>query len=340
MWRISRNGGVANGIGVTVSGLTLSGTAATNYTLTQPVGLTANITAVGVTITSGITANNKVYDGTTIATISSNNVVLSGVLPGDVANVRLNTNGYVANFGNGGVANGIGVTVSGLTLSGASATNYTLTQPVGLTANITAVGVTISAGLSADNKVYDGTTSATISSNNVVLSGVLPGDVANVRLTTNGYVANFGNGGVANGIGVTVSGLTLSGTAATNYTLMQPVGLTANITAVGVTISAGLSADNKVYDGTTSATISSNNVVLSGVLPGDVANVRLNTNGYVANFAQRRSGQWDWSNGKRIDVERHGCNELHVDAAGWLDSQHHGSRRDDQRWVECGQQGV
>jgi len=48
----------------------LTGAGATNYTLTQPAGLTANITAVGVTITSGITANNKTYDGTTVATIS------------------------------------------------------------------------------------------------------------------------------------------------------------------------------------------------------------------------------------------------------------------------------
>ena len=91
-----------------------------------------------------MSANNKAYDGTTVATISSNNVVLSGVLAGDVANVRLATNGYVANFANGGVGNGIGVTVSGLTLSGTAARNYTLTQPAGLTANITAVGVTIS----------------------------------------------------------------------------------------------------------------------------------------------------------------------------------------------------
>ena len=109
--------------------------------------------------------------------------------------------------------------------------------------------------------------------------------------------------GVANGIGVTVSGLTLSGTAATNYTLTQPAGLTANITAVGVTITSGISANNKVYDGTTSATISSNNVVLSGVLAGDVANVRLTTNGYVANFGNAWSGQWDWSDGERTDAE-------------------------------------
>ena len=78
--------------------------------------MTANITAVGVTITSGITANNKTYDGTTAATISSNNVVLNGVLAGDTANVRLSTNGYTASFASAGVGNGIGVTVGGLTL--------------------------------------------------------------------------------------------------------------------------------------------------------------------------------------------------------------------------------
>jgi len=68
-----------------VGGLTLTGAGATNYTLTQPAGLTANITAAGEsrgTITSGITANNKTYDGTTVATISSNNVVLNGVQAG------------------------------------------------------------------------------------------------------------------------------------------------------------------------------------------------------------------------------------------------------------------
>ena len=166
--------------------------------------------------------------------------------------MRLNTNGYAANFTSANAGTGIGVTVSGLTLTGTAASNYTLIQPAGLTANITAVGVTITSGITANNKPYDGTTAATISSNNVVLSGVLPGDVANVRLNTNGYVANFASAGVANGIGVTVSGLTLSGTAATNYTLTQPAGLTANITAVGVTITSGMTANNKAYDGTTS----------------------------------------------------------------------------------------
>ena len=111
--------------------------------------------------------------------------------------------------------------------------------------------MTIASGISANNKVYDGNNEATISSNTVVLTGVLSGDVANVRLTTMAIRRVLRSPDVANGIGVTVGGLTLGGTAANNYTLSQPVGLTANITAAGLTIASGISANNKVYDGTT-----------------------------------------------------------------------------------------
>jgi phosphotransferase system HPr-like phosphotransfer protein len=276
--------GVGSGIAVTVSGLTLSGAGIANYALIQPASLTANITAAGVTINSGITANSKPCDRTTIATLSFNNVVLLGVITGDT--VSLNTSGYVANFASAGVGSGIAVTVSGLTLSGASSGNYTLTQPASLTANITAAGVTISSGITANSKAYDRTTTATLSSNNVVLLGVVNGDT--VSLNTSGYVANFASVGVGSGIAVTVSGLALSGASAGNYTLTQPASLTANITAAPVTISSGITANNKVYDGTTTATLSSNNVVLSGVVPGDT--VSLNTNGYVADFASEGVG--------------------------------------------------
>ncbi|MGA3179438.1 MAG: YDG domain-containing protein [Verrucomicrobiota bacterium] len=270
--------GVGSAIAVTVTGLTLSGTSVANYALTQPVGLTANITAAPVTISSGITANNKVYDRTTTATLSSNNVVLLGVVTGDT--LTLNTNGYVANFTSAGAGTAIAVTVTGLTLTGASNADYALTQPAGLTANITAAQVSISSGITANNKVYNRTTTATLSSNNVVLLGVVSGDT--LTLNTNGYTANFASAGVGAGIAVTVTGLTLSGTSAADYTLTQP-SLTATITTAPVTISSGITANNKVYDRTTTASLSSNNVVLLGVVSGDT--VTLNTNGYVANFA-------------------------------------------------------
>ena len=215
--------------------LSLGGPSAGNYTLTGASG-SVNITVTGVTITSGITANNKPYDGTTAATISSNNVVLSGVLAADAGNVRLSTNGYTANFASAGVGTSIPVSVRGLKLTGSAAANYTLTPPVGLTANITAIGVSITSGITANNKVYDGTTAATINLTNVILTGAVSGDT--VSLSANSYTANFASAGVGTNIPVTVSGLTLSGAQATNYTLIQPTGLTANITAKALTISA------------------------------------------------------------------------------------------------------
>ncbi|HKW31115.1 MAG TPA: YDG domain-containing protein, partial [Verrucomicrobiae bacterium] len=255
-----------------------------------PQGFIVIASTTPVTVTSGLSANNKPYDGTTTATLSSNNVVLAGVSPADAGNVWLSTNGYVANFTSAGVGTNLAVMVGGLSLAGSAAGNYSLSQPTNLTANITAVGVTISSGLTANNKAYDGTTTATLSSNDVVLAGVLAGDVGNVGLRTNGYTANFASAGVGTNLAVTVGGLSLTGGAAGNYNLSQPTNLTANISGRGVTISSGISANNKPYDGTTAATITSNNVVLAGVLPADAGNVRLSTNGYVANFSSANVG--------------------------------------------------
>ena len=139
---------------ITISQGTLS---APNYNFAFING-TLTVTQATVTIQSGLSANGKVYDGLLAAGISSNNVVLNGVAGVDAANVKLSTNGYAANFLSAGVGTNIGVTVSGLTLTGSGATNYSLSQPAGLAANIMSAGVTVLSGLSANDKVYDGTT--------------------------------------------------------------------------------------------------------------------------------------------------------------------------------------
>ncbi len=102
---------------------------------------------------------------------------------------------------------------------------------------VTPVAVTIASGLNAANKIYDGTTTAIITSNNVSLSGVIAGDVGNVRLSTNGITAFFATKNAGNGIAVTISGLTLSGSASGNYNL-TPSALSANITPVPVTLAS------------------------------------------------------------------------------------------------------
>lgn len=253
------NATVANGKAITVSGLTLTGSAASNYTVTQPGGLTADITPKTITA-SGVTAANKTYTRTNLATISGG--TLTGVIASDVSNVSVSTAGSFASVN---VGTGIVVTVS---LTGTASGNYTLTQP-GITADITPKALTI-AGVTVTQKVYDGSTTAVLSGT-AALSGVISPDV--VSLITTGVTANFNTAAVGATKPVTATGYTLSGTSSGNYTVTQPTTLTATITAKPLTVN-GLTANNKVQDGTTAATLSGT-ATLSGVVSGDEIDVTL-----------------------------------------------------------------
>ena len=71
-----------------------------------------------------------------------------------------------------------------------------------------------------------------------------------------------------------ISGVTLGGTDAGNYTLSaQPTGVTGSITKKTVTVTSGITASNKTYDGTTWATLSGSSAVISGKVTGDVLGV-------------------------------------------------------------------
>ena len=269
----------AAGLGKTVlvTGLTLVGQDAANYTLTQPT-TTADITQAGLTVT-GVTANNKVYDGTTAATLNLGSAGLSGVVSGDI--VSLNLAGAAGAFADKTVANGKLVTVSGLALTGRDAANYTLTQPT-TSANITPAGLTVT-GVTVNNKVYDRSAAATLGGT-PALAGVVSGDSVTLDGTPS---ASFADKSVANNKPVTVTGFALAGADAGNYSLAQPAGLTANITPVGLTVT-GITANNKPYDGTTAATLNVGGATLNGVLTGDA--VTLNTTGATGAFADPSPG--------------------------------------------------
>ncbi len=248
---------------ITVSGYTLAGTAAGNYTLSQPSSLTANITTKAITIT-GLTGVNKVYDGTTAASVTGT-AGLSGIITADAGAVTL-AGTPVYTFASAAAGTGKAITVAGYTLTGSASTNYSLTQPAGLTANITPKALTIT-GAAASNKVYDATNSA-------VITGVLDGKVGSDVVTLNG-TGNFASTNAGTAIPV-VSTCTLSGAAAANYTITHPVGLTANITPKALTVASAVAA-NKPYDGTNAATITG---TLSGIAGLDV--VTLNGAGTFA----------------------------------------------------------
>ncbi|MCX6857056.1 MAG: choice-of-anchor I family protein [Verrucomicrobia bacterium] len=193
-----------------------------NYAITYMAGTITVNPAVSVSI-SGLTADNKAYDRTTSATLSGT-PALVGVLPADVGNVTLSGT-PVATFASAGFGNGIAVTVTGYTLSGSAAGSYALSQPTGLTANITQLALTVS-GAAVTPKPFDGNTNATITG---MLTGVIAPDV----VTFNGS-GNFVSSAIGTGIAVT-STSTIGGANAGNYVLTQLTGLTGDITAPTVT---------------------------------------------------------------------------------------------------------
>jgi YDG domain len=236
-----------------ISTSTLTGADASKYSLTQPTGLTGEIVVKPLTV-SGATASNKVYDGTSTATLTG--VMLNGIISPDDVTI---TRGPI--FSSTDVANNISINTSSLVLGGADAINYIALPIVGLTANITPKSLIIS-GLSVSDKVYDGNISATLTGT-ALLNGIIGTDDVSLSGTT---ITNFNDKNIGTGKPITVSGYTLTGTKSGNYTVAQPTGLTANITAKSLTITSPI-AQTKVFDGNTNAVITG---TLTGVISPDV----------------------------------------------------------------------
>jgi YDG domain/Bacterial Ig-like domain (group 3)/MBG domain (YGX type)/Kelch motif len=189
-----------------------------NYALNF-VGADLTIAARAIAVT-GVTAANKVYDGTTIAAVNAASAALAGVLGTDAVSLSGTASG---SFASKTVGSNKPVTVTGFTLAGDDAGNYSLSQPAGLTASITPIGLT--ATVTADSKPYDG--NATATAHGTLGAGVLEGDVVDVVVTS----ALFNNASIGDNKPVTAN-LGLNGADASNYTVNATATTTASITAI------------------------------------------------------------------------------------------------------------
>ena len=272
---------------VTISGLTFGGADAGNYVFNggSSATTTANITRASVTVT-GATAANKIYDATTAATLTSNGT-LNGLQGGET--LALNVTG--ASFADKNVGTAKAVTISGYSLADGSglASNYQLdTTSAAATANITPATISAITGIGAVDKVYDATTAVNVSTTSASFTGRLGSDV----LTVGGGSGSFADKNVGTNKAITVTGLSLGGADAGNYTLASTSGTaTGSITAAPLTVS-GVAVADKTYDGTTAATLTSAGS-LSGLQGGET--LTLNT-GSVA-FTDKNAGT-----GKTVNV--------------------------------------
>ncbi|MFI4933477.1 MAG: YDG domain-containing protein [Caulobacterales bacterium] len=194
----------------------------------------------------------KTYDGNTSAPVTVGELTLPGAIAGDDVTLNVSVPGTYATRNAG---SGINVTVSGLSISGGDATNYTFTDgasgDVGL---IDPAALTISAV--TQTRVYDGNA---LSTGVPQVVGLVGGDSASNlsqvfdsknaggrTLSVNGYSISDGN----SGLNYTVSLASAAG-------MITPAPL--SIDAVG---------DTKVYDGTTTSAVVPQ---VFGLVGGDTA---------------------------------------------------------------------
>jgi hypothetical protein len=236
---------VGTGKTVSVSGISVSGGDAGNYNLANTTAsTTANINARHLTVTA--TGIDKTYDGTTTATVTLSDDRIAGD--------ALTDSYSSASFSDKNVGSGKTVTVTGIAISGADAANYSANPNTATTASISSRKLTVTA--SGVAKVYDGTTLATVTLSDDRVSGDVFSDAD--------ASATFSDRNVGTAKIVSVSGITISGIDAANYSPINATATTAaDITLRSLTVSA--IASNRPYDGTTSAsvTLSDNRV------PGD-----------------------------------------------------------------------
>jgi len=194
--------------------ITLDGLSSNNYNI-QYMGnmLTVDKRPVGI----DAVVSSKEYDRTTAAVVSS--AIVNNKYGTDDVTAVPGTAAFVDK--NAGVDKD--VILSGWTLGGTKANNYTLTMQPAAKGNITPKAVTVSqTNIPYTGKVYDGTTDFTgqlpLMLSLTAASGIISGDVLTVRFTTASVYSSKDAGNRT----VTFSGGTLLGPDAGNYSLSNP----------------------------------------------------------------------------------------------------------------------
>lgn len=234
---------VGNGKALTVSGYTLSNS--TNYSLTQPAGLTANITQAASTATVVNATSNLTYGG---------GAALRATLSG-AGTVEYTIDGVVAPCGTQTVdvhletvcqwfPDRAGDHTVDIRFVPASGNYTTVTDTLGFSVAKKVITVI---GLTGVDKFYDGNTTATLTG----LADVSGQMENNDTVTLSGtWTATFANATAGIGKAITVTGYSISGSFASNYILAQPTGLTANINSAATSVTVAVVNINPTYGST------------------------------------------------------------------------------------------
>ena len=235
-----------------------------NYTVNYN-GSTTPPTDVG-TYNVVVTINDPNYQGTKTATLTVAPQTLSITTQcpsktyGDddftipVNSVSNGAISYTINSGPATIVNGkihiTGVGTLDVTVNQAASGNYSVTSVNCSSITISPKLLTVT-GITAADKVYNGDITATLNTSNAALQGVVTypnGTRDNVTLNVGSALGEFSSDSVGEGKTVTVSGLTISGTDASKYTLVQPT-TTAAIKSSGASGTITMNSATVIYNG-------------------------------------------------------------------------------------------
>ena len=251
---------------ITFDGYTLGGADQAKFALFAPFGTVAGSGTTSADITPrplNVTASgtNKVYDGRTadLVALADNRVA------GDLLNVA----SAAANFVDPNVGNGKAVNVTGITVSGADAANYSANATAATAANITPAPLTIKADNAA--KTYGQTLALSPSAFTQV--GLVNGEtIASVSETSVGTVAAAHVAGSP--YAITPSGATGGTFAASNYVITYVNGALV-VSPAPLTVKA--SNASKMYGETFAPTAFTTVGLLNGNSVGSVTEVSAGT---------------------------------------------------------------
>ncbi|NVJ54328.1 MAG: hypothetical protein HWD90_11560, partial [Campylobacteraceae bacterium] len=235
---------------------------------------TGTLTTNKKDVTANYTAENKVYDGNT-------NAVVNGTLTGVISGETVTFSNTTANFSDKNAETGKTVNIAGISLSGADASNYSISTTNSATADITKKGLTTT--YTAENKVYDGNTNAVVTG---TLDGVVSGEIVTVSNTS----ANFTDKNAGTGKTVNIAGISLGGVDSGNYSISSSSSSTAaDIEKKALT--AKYITNSKEYDGNT-------NTIVIGYLTNVVSGEAVSLSITSANFTDKNAGT-----GKTVNID-------------------------------------
>lgn len=206
-----------------------------NYTGTLEVPFT--ISKKTITI-SGVKATDRIYNGTTAVGITGGTLV--GVEGSDAVTANVPVGGTLSDAN---AADDKAVSISNITLSGTDSINYTLTQPTGITVDISKAPLTINS-VTLASKTYDASAIGSVSS--VTFNGLQNSETLTIN-TDFSATCTFENASAGTGKTATGTVSLLSTAKANNYALADGSYTKSADIAKASGLSAINPADIKVY---------------------------------------------------------------------------------------------